>query len=107
MIGVMFVLKIKPGHREHLIGALSEHGRVVSESELGCLRFEVFPDQADENKIWFFEAYEDQAAFEIHLKGESHIKQWAEFGRVHCIEEWPPSQATGLAESIWTLADHR
>ena len=108
MLGAIFVIKIKPGHRDHMIEALKKHGDVVATTEPGCLRFEIFPDHEDENKIWFFEAYEDQAALDTHLIGESHIKQWAEFGRQHCTAEWPPTESTGFpAESIWTLADHR
>ncbi len=105
MIGAVFVMKIKPGHREHLVEALVMHGRAAAATEPGCLRFDIFPDQENPNWIWFCEGYVDRDALNVHLNGESHIEQWVEFGREHCIEEWPPKLATGLVEAIWSSAD--
>ncbi|MDA1279551.1 MAG: putative quinol monooxygenase [Chloroflexi bacterium] len=105
MIGAVFVMKIIPGHKEHLLEALKEHGRVASATEPGCLRFDIYPDQKEENWIWFCEGYVDRDALSVHLEGPSHIKQWRDFGREHCMEEWPPTLATGMAETIWSSAD--
>ena len=105
MFGAIFVMKIKPGHREHLIEALKEHGRAAKATEPGLRRFDIYPDPHDTNRIWFYEGYVDEAAFDVHLKGPSHIEKWVNFGREHCIDEWPPTIATGLVHSIWTSED--
>lgn len=89
MVGGMMVIKIKPGHREHLLEALKEHGRVAFNSEPGLVRFDIYPDPDDADSIWFYEAYVDQEAFELHLESPSHVEQWSNFGRDHCTEEWP------------------
>ena len=44
MFGGIFVMKIKPGHREHLIEALKEHGRAAKATEPGLRRFDIYPD---------------------------------------------------------------
>ena len=105
MIGAIFVMKIKAGHREHLIEALKTHGRYATANEKGLRRFDIYPDADDENRIWFYEAYVDDEALNEHLEGPSHIEQWINFGREHCIEEWPPTIWTGMAHSIWTSED--
>jgi len=110
MFGAIFVMKIKPGHKEHLIEALKEHGSVAAATEPGLRRFDIYPDPNDPNRIWFYEAYEDEEAFNVHLKGPSHVEKchvekWVNFGREHCMDEWPPTIATGLANSIWTPED--
>jgi len=35
MVGAIFVMKIKPGHKEHLIEALKEHGCIAAATEPG------------------------------------------------------------------------
>ena len=105
MIGAIFVMKIIPGHKEHLIEALIEHGRAARATEPGCKRFDIYPDQKEENWIWFCEGYVDQAALEIHLEGPSHIEQWRDFGSKHCMEESPPTMSTGKATAIWSSLD--
>jgi len=44
MFGGIFVMKIKPGHREHLIEALKEHGRTAKATEPGLRRFDIYSD---------------------------------------------------------------
>ncbi|MCH8223857.1 MAG: antibiotic biosynthesis monooxygenase [Chloroflexi bacterium] len=105
MIGAIFVMKTKPGHREHFIEALKEHGRAATATEPGLRRFDIYPDQEEPDWIWFAEGYVDRDALDSHLKGPSHIEKWVEFGREHCVAEWPPTMSTGMTESIWTSLD--
>ena len=44
------------------------------ENEPGCLRFDVIQDGADPNRIWLYEVYVDEAAFQEHLKAPHFIK---------------------------------
>jgi quinol monooxygenase YgiN len=105
MIGAIFVMKIIPGHKEHLIEALIKHGQAARATEPGCVRFDIFPDQKEENWIWFSEGYVDEEAIETHINGPSHIEQWANFGQGHCMEEWPLTMMTGKQEAIWSSVD--
>ena len=69
MVGAMFVMKIRPGHKEHLIEALKERGRIAAATEPGLRRFEFYPYGNDTDRIWFYEGYVDEEALNIHLKG--------------------------------------
>ena len=42
--------------------------------EPGCLRFDVIQDAGDPNRIWLYEVYVDEAAFQEHLKAPHFIK---------------------------------
>ena len=52
--------------------------------EPGCVRFDVFRDDADENRYLLYEVYADEAAFEDHLatpharRAMEGSKEWAE-----------------------------
>ena len=105
MIAAFFPMQIKPGHKDHLIGALKDHARIATATEPGTKRIDIYQDPEDADRIWFYEAYVDQAAFDAHLQGRSHIEKWYDFGRVHCMAEWPPSAGIRQAQSIWTPED--
>ena len=69
--------------------------------ELGCLRFDVIQDANDENRIWVYEVYTDEAAFQAHtqaphfLKFQAASEGWREEGGLHgagrgAYNIWPP-----------------
>ncbi len=105
MVRAIFAVKIKPGHREHLLQALTEPGRIAAATEAGLRRFDMYPDPHDPNRLGFYEAYVDEEALNMHLQGLSHIEKWLNFGREHCVDEWPPAISTGRVHSIWTPED--
>lgn len=57
--------KVKPEKREEFletVSALVEPTR----AEPGCISYEFYIDRSDENRVFFFEEWEDQAALEFH-----------------------------------------
>ena len=70
-------VKVKPGHKEAYIQAITEDARSSVRDEPGCLRFEVMEDQEDPNLIYLVEVYRDQAAFEAHTK-TPHLLRYRE-----------------------------
>ena len=79
-------IRIKEGHREPFIEAMLDDARDSVKDEPGCLRFDLIQDGGDPNKIWLYEVYKDEAAFEAHLqtphfiKWRDTVKDWIEGG---------------------------
>ena len=69
---LIITMQVDPEHRQSVIDAYREHGRVASETEPGLLRFDVHQDQADPNRILLYEAYASDEAHATHVEGESH-----------------------------------
>ena len=42
--------------------------------EPGCLKFDVVQDANDEDRIWLYEVYKDEAAFQAHTQTPHFIK---------------------------------
>ena len=69
---LFIIMQVDPEHRQQVIDAYKEHGRVASETEPGLLRFDVHQDEADPNRIILYEAYASPEAHSTHVEGESH-----------------------------------
>jgi len=57
--------------REHLAvfhAAMVENARLSRESEHGCRQFDVCVDPKDATRYFLYEIYDDEAAFQAHLK---------------------------------------
>jgi quinol monooxygenase YgiN len=82
----MYVLivttKIKAEHREAFIEATLEDARRSLQDEPGCLRFDVYQNQEEDNTIYLIEAYKDQCAAEAHLT-TPHFLKWDEI-----VKDW-------------------
>ena len=68
-----FSMQVEPEHRQELLDALTEHGRICVQTEPGTLRFDVLEDDADPNALYLYEAYTNEAALMTHRNGGSHI----------------------------------
>ena len=62
-------IQIKPGFRDRFVEEMILDAKGSVENEAGCLRFDVVQDGDDPNRIWLYEVYKDEAAFEEHTKG--------------------------------------
>ncbi|MER5861933.1 putative quinol monooxygenase [Kitasatospora sp. NPDC002040] len=60
--------------RQAFIDAALEDGRLSDRDEPGTLRFELITDADNPNRFYLNEAYEDEAAFDAHCKGEHFAK---------------------------------
>ena len=103
-----FAMQVEPAHRQELLEALLAHGRDCTPHEPGTLRFDVLEDDADPNRLYLYEAYVDQAAFQTHAAGASHQRATAvlralrergvatmeTFIRGHSLFAAPPSVAS-------------
>ncbi len=67
-------IQIKPEYRDQFLASMLDDARGSVRDEPGCLRFDVVQDEADPNRIWLYEVYRDQAAFEEHLKAPHYVK---------------------------------
>jgi len=68
MYVIMLPIQIKVGHNGEFIQAMLENAKGAVNSEPGCLRFDVIQDADDANRIWLYEIYTDEAAFQAHLQ---------------------------------------
>ena len=74
MYVIIAPLDIKQGHKERFIEELIEDARGSVNDEPGCLRFDVIQDASDPNRIWLYEVYTDEAAFQAHTQAPHFIK---------------------------------
>ena len=58
--------KIKTGQRDKFLEIIEDHAYGTLSDEEGCQRFKVCVPDDDENGVWLFEQYRDEAALDIH-----------------------------------------
>ena len=83
MLVLVVKFQLKPEFRERFIEASIGDAHGANHDEPGCLRFDVIQDEADPNRIYFYEVYKDEAAFQEHLKAPHYLK-W----RDSISEDW-------------------
>lgn len=99
MIAAFFKVNVRPGKKDELIEFLKWDGTVARNEEPGTLRFDVFQDPDNENVLFLYEAYSDDAAFEAH-KANPPFQKFANGLRDDCIESFEPV-INGWTEAIW------
>ncbi|MFJ9517617.1 putative quinol monooxygenase [Kitasatospora sp. NPDC101801] len=60
--------------RQEFIDAALEDGRLSDRDEPGTQRFELITDAENPNRFYLNEAYDDEAAFDVHCQGEHFAK---------------------------------
>jgi (4S)-4-hydroxy-5-phosphonooxypentane-2,3-dione isomerase len=75
MLALWVRVRIKPEQRRRFLEAIEVDTLGSERDEPGCLRFNVFQDERDENVYYFFEVYKDQAALEAH-RAMPHYAVW-------------------------------
>ena len=92
-------VQIKKGHETELIDGMLDHAPRFVNDEPGCLRFDVIQDAGDPNRIWLYEVYKDEAAFQQHvqspllIKWRDASKGWRDEGPQGAVRGsaiWPP-----------------
>ena len=58
--------KVKPGTKAQFLDIIREHASRTLENEEGCLRFDVCEPIEGGNRVFLYEVYADDAAFETH-----------------------------------------
>jgi len=74
MYVIIAPIQVKEGHQGAFLEAVVEDARSSVHNEPGCLRFDVIQDANDPNRIWLYEVYQDEAAFQAHLQAPHLIK---------------------------------
>lgn len=74
MYVIIVPIQIKEGYKEQFVAAMLDDAKGSVNDEPGCLRFDVIQDAADPNRIWLYEVYVDEAAFQAHLQAPHFIK---------------------------------
>ena len=103
MYVIVAPIQIKPGYKDQFIEAVVEDARSSAANEPGCLRFDVIQDANDANRIWLYEVYKDEAAFQAHLQAP-HLLKFREITQDWRVEGlqgagrgssniWPPDSA--------------
>jgi quinol monooxygenase YgiN len=69
-VAVIAKIPAAPGKRDELIAALQPL-LANAETEEGTLRYILHEDTKDENIVWFYETYTDQAALTAHGSSEA------------------------------------
>ena len=57
---------VKPGAKAQFLDIIGEHAAKTLRNEEGCLQFEVCDPVEDGNRVFLYEMYADDAAFEVH-----------------------------------------
>ena len=98
MYVIIAPIKIKEEFTERFIEEMLLDAKGSMKHEPGCLRFDVIQDGDDPNKIWLYEVYVDEAAFQAHMQ-TPHFIRWRD-----TTEDWvaerPEGKAIG-ASVIW------
>ena len=90
-------IQIKEAFKDQYIKGMLENAQGSVNDEPGCLRFDVVQDANDENRIWLYEVYKDEAAFQAHTQTPHFIKfrdmsgDWREEGGLQGPVEVPPT----------------
>ncbi len=87
----------KPEHREEYIEALVNDARGSVNNEPGCLRFDVIQDSEDQNRIWVYEIYKDEAAFQAHLQAP-HLLTFREIAK-----DWRDEAPKGAGRGSYNI----
>jgi autoinducer 2-degrading protein len=82
MYVIIAPIQIKEGYKEQFIEAMLDDAKGSFYNEPGCLRFDVIQDAVDPNRIWLYEIYVDEAAFQAHQQAP-HFLKWRE-----TVKDW-------------------
>lgn len=58
--------KVEPGTKAQFLEIIGEHAAQTLADEEGCLQFEVCDPLEGEDRVFLYEMYADDAAFEVH-----------------------------------------
>jgi quinol monooxygenase YgiN len=74
MYVIIAPIQIKEGTKEQFLEALLPNAQAAANTEPGCLRFDVIQDAGDPNRVWVYEVYVDEDAFQAHTSSEHYLK---------------------------------
>ena len=97
MYVIIAPIQIKEGAKEQVLEALVPNARAAATTEPGCLRFDVIQDAGDPNRIWLYEVYTDEAAFQAHTEAPHFIK-WRD-----TVKDWMDERPVGAGAGSYNI----
>lgn len=86
MYSIYVVYKTIPGHREAFIRELNESGVAAAvRAEDGCIRYDYYLSEKDENEILLIEAWETKEHQQIHVT-QPHIATLKALKEKHVVD---------------------
>ena len=86
-LAIIATIEVAAGRRDQLLPLPRAHGARSLKNEPGTLRFEVLVPREDNTKLFVYEVYRDDAAFEAHRNAASIARFREEaagmFGTIH------------------------
>jgi quinol monooxygenase YgiN len=76
MYVIFNIIKVKEECLEKFLNGVRNHAR-NSNTEPGCVRYEVLQDVVDPHVICLYEVFEDESAFNAH-RSHTYYKEWME-----------------------------
>lgn len=67
-VALVVEFQVKPNYRDQFLTIIREHAAGTSREEEGCLQFDVLLPHEGGNRVFLYEVYRDDAAFQIHGK---------------------------------------
>jgi quinol monooxygenase YgiN len=68
---IMATIEVRPGRVDEFLPVLMAHRARCLKEEPGTLLFEILRPRDDDTKVMLYELYQDDAAFDVHVKGSS------------------------------------
>ena len=90
-------MQIKDGYKMQFMEALLEDAKASVAVEPGCHRFDVIQDAGESNRVWLYEVYDDEAAFQAHLE-TPHLKKLQE-----TTKDWREQGPQGAARGSYNI----
>ena len=99
MYVILSPFQIKREHRDEFNASIIEDAKSSVENETGCLRFDVIQDANHMDRVWLYEVYKDETAFNEH-KSSPHFKKVSPI-LAKARDQGPPGAGMG-STIIWS-----
>jgi autoinducer 2-degrading protein len=92
MYAIWVSVKVKPEKLDQFLSVIEDDSICSVRDEPGCVRFDVLKDEDNPGWYYFYEVYQDEAAFQAHTQ-TPHLARWREAAK-ECVEEQKPRITT-------------
>lgn len=96
MLAVVVEFRIRPAHVQAFHAAIVDNARRSLQTEAGCRQFDVCRDPAEPAAFFLYELYDDEAAFQAHLRTPHFLQMdaatasWVDSKRVRRLQRTQP-----------------
>jgi (4S)-4-hydroxy-5-phosphonooxypentane-2,3-dione isomerase len=65
---IIVEFRLQPGTRPEFLRLIAKNACASAQTEPGCRRFDVLEPDDQPDSVWLYEIYNDEAAFEAHMR---------------------------------------